>query len=253
MNLLPSLRAALIIAALAMAGLGACNRAPAPDQANAPAASTWAPPTAATAPASSATQSTIAPSTHATSPTPATTATTVPPTATTPVSVMDCARTEGKIEAMVCEDAGLAVLDRQLADVYAQGLEHAGDKATLRAGQREWRKQRNDCANASDAKACVRLAYQARIVELRIQNGLVSIPKATQYTCNDNNVPFSAAFYSEDPRAAMLTYGNDQAVAIAIPVASGTRYVGNGVEFREQAGKVKVDFHGKALDCTAKP
>jgi len=251
MNLLPSFRAAAFVAVFAVAGLGGCNRAPAPDHADAPATSTWAPPTVATAPASTATQS--APSTHATRSTPTTTATTVSPTATTPVSVMDCARTEGKIEAMVCDDAGLAVLDRQLADVYAQGLEHAGDKATLRAGQRDWRKQRNDCASARDSTACVRLAYQARIVELRIQNGLVSIPKATQYTCNDDSVPFSAAFYSEDPRAAMLTYGNDQAVAIATPAASGTRYVGNGVEFREHAGKVNVDFHGNALDCSAKP
>ena len=154
---------------------------------------------------------------------------------------------------MVCEDAGLAVLDRQLADVYAQGLEHAGDKATLRAGQRDWRKQRNDCASARDSTACVRLAYQARIVELRIQNGLVTIPRAIQYTCNDDRVPFSAVLYTEDPRAAMLTYGDDQAVAIATPAASGTRYVANGVEFREQAGRVTLDFHGNKLDCTAKP
>jgi uncharacterized protein len=166
---------------------------------------------------------------------------------------MDCARTEGEIETMVCEDAGLAVLDRQLADVYAQGLEHAADKPTLRASQRDWIKTRNDCSKARDSEACVRMAYRARIVELRIQNGLVTIPKAVQYTCNDDSVPFSAAFYTEDPRAAMLTYGNDQAVAISVPAASGTRYVGNGVELREQAGKVTLDFHGNKRDCTAKP
>ena len=250
MNLLPSFRAAAFVAVFAVADLGGCNRAPAPGQPDAAAAGTWAPPAAAPAPASTATPPTAAPSTRST---PAATTTTVTPTATAPVSVMDCARTEGKIEAMVCDDAGLAVLDRQLADVYAQGLEHAGDKATLRAGQRDWRNRFSACASARDSTACVRLAYQARIVELRIQNGLVSIPKATQYTCNDDSVPFSAAFYSEDPRAAMLTYGNDQAVAIATPAASGTRYVGNGVEFREQAGKVKVDFHGNTLDCSAKP
>ena len=250
MILLPSLRAVALITMFATVALDGCNREPAPSQPDANAAGTWAPPAAATIPAAPALPSAAAPSTRTK---PASTSTIEPPTATTPVSVMDCARTEGKIETMVCEDAGLAVLDRQLADVYALGLEHAADKATLRAGQRDWRKQRNDCASVKDAKGCVRTAYQARIVELRIQNGLVTIPKAIQYTCNDNSVPFSAAFYKEDPRAAMLTYGNEQAVAIAAPSASGTRYIAKDAEFREQSGKVTVDFHGNKLDCTAKP
>lgn len=154
---------------------------------------------------------------------------------------------------MVCEDTGLSVLDRQLADVYAQALEHADDKITLRASQRGWIKGRNDCWKAKDPKACVRTSYQTRIVDLRIQHGLVTIPRAIEYACNDNSVPFSAAFYTEDPRAAVLTYGNDQTIAIATPTASGTRYVTEGVDFREQAGKATVDFYGNKLDCTAKP
>ena len=98
-----------------------------------------------------------------------------------------------------------------------------------------------------------RASYQARIVDLRIQNGLVTIPKAIEYACNDNRVPFSAAFYSEEPRAAVLTLGDDQADRDRNAAANGTRYVAKGVEFREKAGKVRVEFHGNALDCTAKP
>jgi hypothetical protein len=47
--------------------------------------------------------------------------------------------------------------------------------------------------------------------------------------------------------------GDDQAIAIESPTASGTRYVAKGVDFREKAGKARVEFHGKQLDCTAKP
>ena len=242
---------ALSVAVAAVAALSGCNRTPSPSDAIPPSTSTLAPPATAAPVASPV----VAP-TSTQSP-PATTTTQPAPTSTAPVSVMDCAQAQDPIEALVCEDAGLAALDRQLADVYAQALEHADDKVTLRTGQRVWIKGRNDCGKAGvrndDQVACVRASYQARIVDLRIQNGLVTIPKAIEYDCNDNRVPFSAAFYTEEPRAAVLTLGDDQAIAIESPTASGTRYVAKGVDFREKAGKARVEFHGKQLDCTAKP
>jgi uncharacterized protein len=154
---------------------------------------------------------------------------------------------------LLCNDAGLSALDRQLADVYAQALSVSDDKTTLRGTQRGWIKDRDDCWKSNDANACVHAAYETRIVELRIQNGLVTIPKAIEYACNDNAKPFAATFYTEDePRAAVLTYGNDQAIAIAAP-GSEAHYVADGVEFRDNNGEATVDFFGTKLRCRVRP
>ncbi|HSD18289.1 MAG TPA: MliC family protein [Thermomonas sp.] len=162
----------------------------------------------------------------------------------------DCSKSPGEFEQMVCKDPALAALDRQLADTFAQALAKAADKATLRASERGWIKGRDDCWKADDKAACVRDAYIVRIVDLRIQNGLVVIPSAVEYRCNDNAKPFTATFYNDEPRAVVLTWGDDQAIVPAAASASGARYAARGIEFWEHQGQARVDFFGNALTCT---
>lgn len=161
----------------------------------------------------------------------------------------DCTAASGRFEQMVCSDTALAALDSQLADTFAQALAKADDKATLQAGERGWIKGRDDCWKTDDAQACVREAYIQRIVELRIQHGLVAIPSAVEYRCDDNSKPFAASFHNEEPRAVVLTWGNDQAIVPAAPSASGARYAARGIEFWEHQGEARVDFHGNKLTC----
>lgn len=163
----------------------------------------------------------------------------------------DCSKSPGEFEQMVCQDPALAALDRQLADTFAQALAKASDKATLQATERGWIKGRDECWKADDKPACVREAYIVRIVDLRIQHQLVAIPSAVEYRCDDNSKPFTAAFYNDEPRAAVLTWGNDQAIVPAAMSASGARYAADGVEFWEHQGEASVDFFGNTLTCKA--
>ena len=161
----------------------------------------------------------------------------------------DCSKSPGEFEQMVCQDPALAALDRQLADTFAQALAKASDKATLQASERGWIKGRDECWKAEDKPACVREAYIERIVDLRIQQGLVVIPSAVEYRCDDNSKPFIATFYNDEPRAAVLTWGNDQAIVPAAVSASGARYAADGVAFWEHQGEARVDFYGNKLVC----
>ena len=161
----------------------------------------------------------------------------------------DCSKSPGEFEQMVCKDPALSALDRQLADTFAQALAKASDKATLQATERGWIKGRDDCWKADDKAACVRDAYIVRIVDLRIQHALVAIPTPVEYRCNDNSKPFAATFYNDEPRAAVLTWGNDQAIVPAAVSASGARYAAQGVEFWEHQGEASVDFYGNKLTC----
>lgn len=161
----------------------------------------------------------------------------------------DCSKSTAEFEQMVCKDPALAALDRQLADTFAQALAKASDKATLQATERGWIKGRDECWKADDKPACVREAYIERIVDLRIQHQLVVIPSAVEYRCDDNSKPFTATFYNDEPRAVVLTWGNDQAIVPAAMSASGARYAADGVEFWEHQGEASVDFFGNKLTC----
>ena len=161
----------------------------------------------------------------------------------------DCAKASSPFEQMVCKDPALAALDRQLADTFAQALAKASDKATLQATERGWIKGREECWKADDKPACVREAYIERIVDLRIQHGLVVVPAAVEFRCDDNSKPLTATFYNDEPRAVVLTWGNDQAIVPAAMSASGARYAADGVEFWEHQGEARVDFFGNKLIC----
>src|SRR5512137_1696094 len=74
----------------------------------------------------------------------------------------DCAKASGRIEQLVCKDAGLASLDRKLADAYAKALKSwpADVAKEQRAIQRGWIKGRDECWKAGDLRACVENEYK---------------------------------------------------------------------------------------------
>jgi uncharacterized protein len=80
----------------------------------------------------------------------------------------NCRRATHEVERMICKDGELADLDHELAALYERVLARtpARQQAELKAEQRRWISERNDCQTASDARGCVKSAYEARIDEL---------------------------------------------------------------------------------------
>lgn len=165
----------------------------------------------------------------------------------------DCRRATAEIEVLICEDESLQALDRQLAKTWtrATAVWPPQTMSEQRAYQRGWIKGRNDCWKAVDAKACVTLSYQTRQVTLSISAGLVEDPGYRKLSCDgDNTTPFTATFYNSlRPRAAVLTRGNDQVIALSSPSASGARYVAQGVEFWSKGSEARVEWFGTTLNC----
>ena len=165
----------------------------------------------------------------------------------------DRAKASGQVEQLICRDAELAALDRQMAATYAKAMHNwpANVAKEQQAVQIGWIKGRNDCWKADNQRACVQNAYQTRLVELQIQGGLVEAPSPVSYRCKGlKQQPVTAAFYNNTkPKAAVLTVGDDQAIAIVAPSGSGARYTAANVEFWEHQGSVTLQWFGKTLSC----
>lgn len=168
----------------------------------------------------------------------------------------DCAKASGQVEELICRDSTLAALDRQMAATYAKAMRNwpANVAKEQQAFQIGWIKGRNDCWKADNQRACVQEAYQSRLVELQIQGGLVQAPTAVGYSCKGiSHQPVMAAFYNNtNPKAAVLTVGNDQVIALVAPSGSGARYTAANVEFWEHQGSVTLQWFGKTLNCKAR-
>jgi uncharacterized protein len=165
----------------------------------------------------------------------------------------DCAKATGQVEQLVCKDAGLASLDRKLADAYAKAMKGwpADVAKEQRAIQRGWVKGRDDCWKADDLRACVENEYKTRLVEVQIKGGLVMAPTPVGYRCKGEATPFMAAFYKDtDPPSAVLTFGNDQVIAFVARSGSGAKYTAANVEFWEHQGEATLEWFGKKLTCT---
>ncbi|NUO76571.1 MAG: hypothetical protein HOQ32_11215 [Lysobacter sp.] len=211
--------------------LAACQPKPAPE-----AASPAAPPAAA--PAASPANGAVATADDKT---------TAPPMS--PPS-FDCAKAQSEAETLVCNDADLAALDRQLAKLWADMQARPNAPADEVAQQRGWVKGRDECWKAEDKHRCVRESYQVRIVELNLLRPDVTTPPAVSYDCGDQGNRLSAVYYNDfEPKAVALTWAGDRAIALQQPSASGTHYAVEGVDFSEHQGAVTLDFFGTSLNC----
>jgi uncharacterized protein len=115
----------------------------------------------------------------------------------------------------------------------------------------------SDCARGSsetEKQQCVQEENLARRVQLQIDSGAVIAATPVEFACNDNSKPFFMAYYHDlDPPAAVITYGDEQAIIFPQVAASGARYGRTGIEFWENHGSATVNFHGIKLVCTPVP
>lgn len=167
----------------------------------------------------------------------------------------DCAAST-PVEKLICSDAGLATLDRQLTDAYTKAMAEwpDADKTTERAAQRAWMTSRNDCAKGANVKPCVDSTYRRRLIEVQIRGGQLMVPTPVGYVCQGReSQPFTATYYNQtDPKSAVFTSGDRQVVALSVPSGSGARYADPDVEFWEHQGEATVTWSGATFVCKAR-
>lgn len=77
----------------------------------------------------------------------------------------DCAGAGTKVEKLICGDAGLSKLDKELSATYKAALKDGKQADSIKQAQKQWLKEtRNTCQDVE----CLRAAYRNRIGELTI-------------------------------------------------------------------------------------
>jgi len=179
----------------------------------------------------------------------------------------DCAKAAGEVENLICQDEGLAALDRKLDEVYKAAMSKARDDVpqVLRAEQRGWIKGRDECWKAQGAggpvfltaswqaanmRECVEGTYRLRISELQARWQLVPAKGPVFYVCENNPANEVVATFNEtDPPSAVLERGDRSVIAWLVPTASGSKYEGQNVTFFAKGDEATFSFLGEEIRC----
>jgi hypothetical protein len=86
-----------------------------------------------------------------------------PPPAPASGPAFDCSQAWTRAEHLVCADAVLSLMDRQLARAYADARLRAADPLVLQREEDDWRRRVRD---ACDSIPCIERAYDRRTAEL---------------------------------------------------------------------------------------
>jgi uncharacterized protein len=174
----------------------------------------------------------------------------------------NCARATGQAQELVCADAQLAVLDRELARLYTLAANssqlNTKQRASLRAYQHGWIKGRNDCWKAADLRTCVLDSYVMRIHELRRDyadarsESADSLSSGPVYvTCQGTDTRMAATFIrSEPPLACLEAQGWFHTLALTA-TASGAHYLKRtetgGISLWIKGDEARVEMPGQAV------
>jgi uncharacterized protein len=158
----------------------------------------------------------------------------------------DCNKTEaGSIEALICEDAELSLLDRKLAGVYTAASGKAGNEypPVIRAEQRGWIKGRNECWKSDNTRDCVREEYLRRIAELQARYRLVADNGPVRFVCDGNPAnEVVATFFKTDLPTLIAERGDSVSLMYLQPGGSGTQYQGRNETFREHQDEAIITW-----------
>ncbi len=148
----------------------------------------------------------------------------------------DCAGAGSEAETVICADAGLAALDRELARLYGLALDDPdlGEeaRATLEAMQRGRTKWRDACGkSAAGLETCIAAEYALRIHEIREGSALaraedeagVSVGP-TAWACDGLDALLSITFLNTEPALVAIRWRDEALVLPQAVAASGARY-----------------------------
>lgn len=156
-----------------------------------------------------------------------------------------CDTAQATVEKLICSDAALAALDRELDAVYRAALAQAqGPLARpLRQAQRGWVKGRNECwkANGQDTwitaswtvntvRGCVEAQTRLRRAELQAVWRLLP-PRTVAYACqNDAANEVVVNFFDTDPATMRLERGDRTTTLWRVGGAAAGRYEGPNID-----------------------
>ncbi len=162
----------------------------------------------------------------------------------------DCSKATAVVPVLICADAMLIGLDRDMAARYAAWRTAHPADADAVTQQNAWVARRDACASASDRRACVTAAYQQRITALQILAGQMPVFATARYVCaGHESSPVTASYYHSEPAAVLIDYQGTQVVAFAAPAGSGARYATGDVELWEHQGTAAFRWRGQQLSC----
>lgn len=150
-----------------------------------------------------------------------------------------CAKADTEAERIVCGDARLARMDREVGRLYA--LAAGGEYMTaarlpeLRETQRQWLESRAGCLGRADRDRCLTASYALRVHQLRqgyadarsddaagISNGPLAV------RCRGLDALIGATFINADPGVVYLEWLDRSLALTQAPSGSGARYIGAG-------------------------
>ena len=167
----------------------------------------------------------------------------------------DCEKAvAGSIEATICQKPELVQLDNQLAKVYQQALDNAGETTKeLKAMQRGWIKGRNDCWKSDDQTDCIEDSYQYRIAELQARYQLVDSNGPFRFICDkDPKNEFIVTFYDTEPATLIAERGDQVSLMHHVISGSGAKYQGRNETFWEHHGEAMITWGYQAPELTCK-
>jgi uncharacterized protein len=180
----------------------------------------------------------------------------------------DCATASAAVEKLICRDAQLAQMDRELTRLYLLALTDersvpSPDKVTI--DQQFWIAARNQCASEREPRACTIRSYAERAYQLRQGSAIVRTKDPDRLTegplafrCTGFNTPIAATFFTTQPGVVYLKWANTSVTLTQVPSDAGTRYAGKdnlgNYSFWQDGNVVLFQKPGSGqMSCTAEP
>ncbi len=182
---------------------------------------------------------------------------TLPPMQSTPPS-FDCDKAEKNAEKLICADAELAALDREVARVYALASDvmnaTPGFEQLLDA-QRKWLAQRNTCFD----RDCVAEISVRRVHQLRTEYKETRRADAKSISmgplvgrCENFPLPIAVTYVNSEPGYVYLEWLGSHVTIPHVPAGSGARYEGNFATFHTKGDEAVLRLPGAKMDLTCK-
>ena len=169
----------------------------------------------------------------------------------------DCARAKGQAQQLICSDAELAAIDRELDRLQRLA---ASDSAAAEPAD-AWVKARDECWKSDDLRHCVVDSYARRIHQLRSASVAARAEGADSRSAGPagfdcGKEPLAATFINTDPGLAHLAWSGRALTLAHAPSASGARYAGRvdgeSWEFWTKGSEATlIRPGGEAVTCTA--
>ncbi|MCK1790315.1 MliC family protein [Pseudomonas violetae] len=148
----------------------------------------------------------------------------------------DCTIATAPVEKLICRDAQLARMDRELNRLYRLAL--TDERSVPRpekviTDQKVWMLTRNHCFTEADPKVCAVGRYAERAHQLRQGSAIVRTKDPDRLTqgplairCAGLNALIAATYFNAEPGVVYLRWANTSITLNQEPARTGLRYSG---------------------------